>query len=379
MRILYDGWSLVYEPLGPASLHLLSILENIPGEINPVLALPEDTPGWLDFSETVIIPAPNTPWGRLRWEQFALPSLVKELRADLLHLVTPSAPSLRNPNTLFSPTGFGAGRHSWSGIQPTFEVSKHVFDRLRISMGLGGLVHVSKILWPSDLPAPALAGPLERIQPILPLKFAQGQDLFARRKRQLRDKGAPLVEQLQLPDEFILYHGPGGRRHLELLAQAWHWAAAPIGENYPLLLIGLHDEDRQIVSELVNQLDFGGSFLALPDVTPDMLPELYQLSTAVFHPVPASPWCGPVRLALASGKPLAATGESLTAAIAGPAAYLVSENDARALGAALVTIIVEQEMADNLSAAAKHRAQEWITNNIGDQLLRLYSSASRIR
>jgi len=86
MRILYDGWSLVYEPLGPASLHLLSILENIPGEINPVLALPEDTPGWLDFSETAIILAQNTPWGRLRWEQFTLPSLVKELRADLLHL-----------------------------------------------------------------------------------------------------------------------------------------------------------------------------------------------------------------------------------------------------------------------------------------------------
>lgn len=121
-----------------------------------------------------------------------------------------------------------------------------------------------------------------------------------------------------------------------------------IGENFPLLLVGLQEQDRQVVSELVERFDFADSLLVLPGVTPVMLPRLYQLSVAVFHPSQASPWCGSVRLALASGKPLVAVEESLTAAIAGPAAYLVRGDDARTFGAALVTVLVEQEIADSL-------------------------------
>ena len=187
------------------------------------------------------------------------------------------------------------------------------------------------------------------------------------------------IGDLQLPVEFILYHGSGGRPNLEFLAQAWNWAAAAIGENFPLLLVGLQEQDRQVVSELVERFDFAESLLVLPRVTPVMLPRLYQLSAAVFHPAQASPWCGSVRLALASGKPLVAVEESLTGAIAGPAAYLVRGDDARAFGAALVTVIVEQEIADSLSAAAKQKTRDWVNNDFGQQLLGVYLSACEMR
>jgi hypothetical protein len=366
MRVLFDGWSLLHHPLNPASLHLLSILENLPDEISPVLALPAPAPGWLDFPLPKILPTQPTPWGRLRWEQSFLPSLANKFDVNLLHLVSPTAPALSSLKTVFSPTAFGAGISDWSGTPDTFN---HVLDRWRTSLGLGGLVRAGKILWPDDLPTP---GPVEPIPPILPLKFAQHPGNYAEGKIETGSG------ELDLPEEFILYHGPGGRRHLEILLQAWKWAAPAIGELYPLLLVGLDREDSQVVSELGKVMDLGDSLVIMPSVTPAMLPDLYQLSTAVFHPAPASPWCGPVRLALASGKPLVATEDKLTAEMAGPAAYLVNRNDSRALGAALVTVVVERELAQRLSAAGKLRARDWVSNEFSEQLLGLYASAHRM-
>jgi len=375
MRILYDGWSLVHAPLSPQSLHMLTILENLPGEVQQILALPEASPAWLDFPGAVIVPVPGTPWGRLRWEQFHLPSLARDLNADLLHLVAPTAPVFRNPGTVFSPAGIGG----WPAGQHVSGTSHHFLDRMRSSMGLGGLERVTRVVWPHDLPAPGFPGSLEYLPPILPQEFFQDYHQLAEDTKQLDAMGSSSIGDLQLPVEFILYHGPGGRPNLEFLAQAWNWAAAAIGENFPLLLVGLQDQDRQVVSELVERFDFAESLLILPGVTPVMLPRLYQLSAAVFHPAQASPWCGSVRLALASGKPLVAVEENLTNAIAGPAAYLVRGDDARAFGAALVTVIVEQEIADSLSAAAKQRSRDWAINDFGQQLLGVYLSACEMR
>ena len=375
MRILYDGWSLVHAPLSPQSLHLLSILENLPGEIQPLLALPEKSPAWFNFPGAVIIHVPGTPWGRLRWEQFHLPSLARDLNADLLHLVAPTAPVFRNPGTVFSPAGFGG----WPAGQPASRDSHHVLDRIRISMGLGGLERDTRVVWPHDMPAPGFSGSLDRLPPILPQAFLRDYHRLAEDTEQPGFMGPTSIGDLQLPVDFILYHGPGGRPNLEFLAQAWNWAAAAIGENFPLLLVGLQEQDRQVVSELVERFDFADSLLVLPGVTPVMLPRLYQLSVAVFHPSQASPWCGSVRLALASGKPLVAVEESLTAAIAGPAAYLVRGDDARTFGAALVTVLVEQEIADSLSAAAKQRTRDWANNDFGQQLLGVYLCACKMR
>jgi len=368
MRVLFDGWSLVHHPITPASLHLLSILENQPGQIRPLLALPEPPPRWLDFPETKIIPTPNTPWGHLRWEQSYLPSLAKQLDIQLLHLAAPAAPAFPNLNIVFSPAGFGAGLVGWPGIQPASVTSDHILERLRTSLGLGGLERVAGILWPRDLPVPVLEGPIIPFSPVLPLNFSSLPSPFARKS---------LLDGDQLPDlpgDFILYQGPGGRQQLELLLQAWNWAAPAVGEYHPLLLVGLEEVDQQLVSELRKAMNFGDSLQVLSGVTPGMLPYLYQRSTAVFHPAPASPWCGPVRLALASGKPLVATEDSLTGAIAGPAAYLVKGNDARALGAALVTVVVEQELADSFSSAGRLRAQDWVNSGFSEQLLELYTS-----
>jgi glycosyltransferase involved in cell wall biosynthesis len=354
MRVIYDGWSLIHAPLSPESLHLLTILENLPRDVQPLVVLPAAAPQWLEFTGVEILPTPNSSWGRLRWEQFHLPSLVRRMGADLLHLVAPTAPALSNLITIFSPAGFVG--------EPLSRASRNVFERLRASLAFGGMERISRVAWPADLPPPSTADNFATLPPVIPRDFAD-------------EHGAQqaALDHLHLPAEFILYQGSAGDRNLERLAQAWNWAAAAIGENYPLLVIGFSERDRQIITALAEQLNFADILNVLPGVTPAELPGIYRLSTAVFHPAPLSPWCGPIRLAMASGKPLVALEDNLTAAITGPAAYLAGQNDARALGAALVTVIVEQEIAERLSTAAMLRAQHWFSEDFGSQMFDLYS------
>ena len=231
---------------------------------------------------------------------------------------------------------------------------------------------VKDILWPVDLPAPQFPGTLGRLSPILPPGFNPEQE------PELNEdslSAADLLEHMNLPEEFIIYHGPGDMHSLEHLLQAWNWAATAIGGNYPLLVLGLDSGAITNLSPLAVEYDLGGSLHALQGVKPDVLAYLYRSCSAVFHPAPASPWSGPVRLALACGKPLVASENNITAAITGPAAYLAPPGDPRALGAALVTVIVEQQVADRLSAAAKRRATNWEMEKFSAQLGMIYSQA----
>jgi glycosyltransferase involved in cell wall biosynthesis len=372
MRVLYDGWSLVHDPLSPESLHLQAILDNLAPGITPVLVFPDRAPDWMDPFEVHVLPSPDTASGRLGWQQFRLPSLARQLDVHLQHLTAPTASTWSRLPTVFSPTGFGAGVVDWTGIPHRPLESAHVFDRLRLSSSQGGLVRVNRILWPGDLPDPGLAAPLGYLPPILPRNFVPGLRQLSNSDPAQPPADTPVLGFLQLPDDFILYHGPGGGWQLELLVQAWIWCAAAIGEYFPLLLLGLGDGDSRIVTGLIELYDLKDTVHILKRVTPVMLPRIYQQSTAVFHPAPASPWCGPVRLALASGKPLVAIENPQTAAITGPAAYLAEGKDARALGAALVTVVVDEDVAGSLSAAARTRVQDWVDQQFGEQLTAIY-------
>jgi glycosyltransferase involved in cell wall biosynthesis len=324
-----------------------------------------------------ILATPNTPSGRLRWEQIRIPLLGRKLSAQLLHLTAPTAPLVSGLRTLFSPSDFGAGLGDPSDVTHSSIESTRLVNRLSRSFAQGGMAQVKEVLWPMDLPRPELHGSLVNLPPVVPLDF------ISRADQQLPSPGRKVYLSddryagLELPESFILYHGPNDRRNLTRLLQAWSWAADPIGANTPLVVIGLEGSAKTIFSELVAEFEIRDNLHLIPDVKPDLLPALYQGCTAVFHPAQASPWCGPVRLALASGKPLIASETPYNEAIAGPAAYLVDEGDARALGAALVTVVVEEQVAESLSAAAVTRATSWISPGFGEQLLLRYRATHR--
>lgn len=149
IRVLYDGWPLVYQPAGPAALHLIELIEALPEQVQPALALPGDLPaGRLpEAVEKIIEPAADEPGGRLRWEQAILPAIVKRTRARLLHLTTLSAPLFSPVPCVISPAASLS-----SGSRPSQR--SRLSARLRESLARGGLSAARALLWPADLPSP---------------------------------------------------------------------------------------------------------------------------------------------------------------------------------------------------------------------------------
>lgn len=305
-----------------------------------LLALPGEPPAWLPpVADSRVLFTANTPRDRLLWEQRILPQLRREWRATLLHLTSPNPPLFGPAVNVVSPCGF-------SEIQRGGGFS----SRLRQAVSQGGMARLAGLFWPDDLPDPKGMGPVYRLPPAIPPIFLEPNSM--------PDSGR-LAESLELPEAYVLYHGPAEETALRRLLSAWSWVAGSVGEAYPLLAVGLDEGGRERLAVLAAGYELGETVQALPWMPPQTLGIVYQRSAALLHPGAESPWGGPVRLAMASGKPVVSRVSEQMDALVGPAAYLVKGDDTRALGAALITVLVEEEIAERLSEAGRQRAEGW--------------------
>lgn len=352
LRILYDGWPLARQPDSPAALHLLAILAHLPETVEPVLALPEQAPPWAPAAvEHHVAPAGETPGDRLRWEQRTLPELAGRLAADLLHLTRETPSLMHGEKTVVSPAGYGPpgrARQGWRG-------------RLRGALAAGGMARARAVFWPDDIPPPATLPRAVRLPPVVHPGFEAREHFFP-----------PDIPGIELPGSYVLYHGPQDTATLRRGLEAWTWPANPIGEAYPLVMIGLGKAARGEVQRLVERLDLRGTVMVLPPVPPGWIPALYQAAAAVFHPAEESPWGGALRHGLACGKPVVSLATARNVRLVGPAAYLAEARDTRRLGAEIIGVVVKEPLAKRLQEAALERSRGWNAAGWGEALARGY-------
>jgi hypothetical protein len=65
-----------------------------------------------------------------------------------------------------------------------------------------------------------------------------------------------------------------------------------------------------------------------------------------------------------------AAADTLSEALIGPAGYLMPADDHRQMGAALITLCVEDEMAEDLGRQAAQRAQPWTAEAYRNAILK---------
>lgn len=334
LRILYDGWPLAHAPLSAAAAHLRELLAAAPAEAELLLALPgaisEPLPARV---QTVLA----TPRERGDWEQSRLQALAVEHGAACVHTTARAASLLGKVPTLASPAEYAAGPAGRG--------------RMAAAQASGGLAR-ARLLWPSDLPAPAHSGVLNTLLPV-----------------------AATVTQAALPantpQEYLLYHGSGQPEALLPLLKAWTWAAGSIGELYPLLIAGL---DAQQEAWLQSQLPIFDvqDYVQTVQPSPAELHALIRGCTALIHPEPPAAWGSSLRQALANGKAVVALQEPLTEAMAGSAAYLVPVEDTRSLGAAIITVVVEESVRATLEQQAAQKSARWTADAFEAALERVY-------
>ncbi len=355
IKVLYDGWTAVYQPNSPPAIHLLTLLERRHPAVQAMVALPGAPPEWLPGAvEAHVLPTENTPGTRLAWEQHRLPRLATSLGVQLLHLTTATPALFSSLPVVLSPAEFPAPK------------PKGIAARLRVALADGGLTRLDGLFWPAELessPPQEISSALFRLPAEPYPHISSGQT-----------SGAAQLAALNLPETYILYQGPCDEAALQRLLAAWSWACGPVGEYYPALLLGMDDKARQRLPSLAGEYGCQGTLHPLPVLPPGAISALVQGCSAVFHPAPLAAWGGAARLALAYGKPLVAAETPQAVALAGPAAYLAPADDSHALGAALLTVIVEEQVAQTLGEAGLLRAAGWDSRSFGEALFAAYQA-----
>ena len=346
-RVLYDGWPLIHQPNHAQSIHLRTLLALAPEETESVLALPmENDHGIGQLAETVeLLSVQEDDAGT--WKQKQLPRLAEQYGAQIIHTSSRSASLFGRVNTIISPADFGS--------QESGEYSLR--SRLGQSLGRGGLAR-AHILWPSDLPKSQLPGTQLSLDPVVHPAFIEAN--------------ADPPAHLDLPETYILYHGPTDPPSMLKLLESWTWAASSIGEYFPLLILGLEEKDRNFVKARLPEFHVEDYVKLLPALPFEDLIAVYQHCSALAHLAPPSAWGGPIRHALASAKPVVASNDPSSEALVGPAAYLVPPDDLRAFGAALISVVVDEKVTEKLEEAARKRASNWNKKKFTEELLSVY-------
>ncbi len=355
MIVLFDGWAFVHQPNSPGAVHLWSLLENLSANCQAILAIPaplsNKPPGDI---ETKLIHAPDTPSSRLRWEQRRLPALAKQLGVDLIHLTSSTTPLFGNIPTVLSPAGIDLsdtflGQFSKPRL-PTRPGG--IAARIRQALLPAGILRTRGIIWPGDLPKPDFEAAACYLNPIVPSAFSHSN--------------SPELLDAKIPEDYVLVHGPGSENDFRRILDAWSWAAPAIGEYYPLLVAGFDSTGYDQYAKLVAEYHLNEYVKFLPEVSINELAVVYHRCSAFLYTRPISPWGDPLCLAMACAKPIVAPYSNLADARLGPAAYLVQSGEllkvtSRAIGAALVSVVVEESVAVGLSDEAKKRSAAWLT------------------
>lgn len=350
LRILYDGWQLATQPNSPGGLHLQTLLAYRPPEIEVYVALPAVPSEPLPTGVTAHLHATHADdAGRLNWEQRTLPKISRLIQADLVHLTGGRPALFAGANQLLSPTCdiLSDRKNRSPSNRQTFS------SRLGDALGQGGQARLQRLFWPDDLPAPESNISLVRLPRIIHPAFLPSAS----------STDSALLAGLGLPDSYLLYHGPLGSIDVNRLLNAWCWAAPAVGEYYPLLIAGVDQRLQSVLLPAIRDARCESTVHLLPPLGVASLAALYRGCSALIHPTIDSPWDGAISLAMACHKPVVALATPWSDALVGPAGYLVKagekQSTSRLLGAALITVIVEENVAESLAEQAAKRAAAW--------------------
>jgi len=282
-----------------------------------------------------------------------LPRLMRQVNAAALHTTAFFAP-LFSPGLVF--TSPGESFHTAAGPART------PAGRLRNAFARGGLAARAGrvLLWPEDLPSPDLAGlKVHRLPPVVFPGMDRLPDFTPG-----GDSGYALA--------FGAFEGEAG---LEKLVSAWGWAAPALGDDWALLLAGCPTSAAPRLQAAREAARLPGELLPAPLSVQTALFELLAGASAVLHAGPLAPWGDPLLHTLAAARPLAAEETWGVDPRVGPAAYLTVPDDGRALGAAILTLLVEEDIAMHLGQAARERAAGWRSQSFSEQLEEIYCEA----
>jgi hypothetical protein len=141
------------------------------------------------------------------------------------------------------------------------------------------------------------------------------------------------------------------------LLAAWTWVESSLGDLFVLLLACPDATARDAAQRAADETGLGDTVRAVV-LSDAEWPAAFRQGAALLHGG-ERPNAAALRWALAAGLPVAALSTPVSESILGPAGYLATLGEARALGAACLTLLVEEGVADDLRQKGLERAQSY--------------------
>ena len=331
MRIALQASRLALPPSDPRHAEVVGLIELFASSAEEVVVLASGSAAdhLLSGRPNVTLAAGGTG---LVFELRGAARLARELEADLLYCLHPSAPWNSSVPFVIEDDG---------GSLPELDGRSRWADGLRRAGESGA----SALIVPDDLPPPASAS-ARRAPPAVSPAFQPGDNI-----------PAVGLGRWGLDRDYVVAWACSLRGLRRLLA-AWTWVDGSLGDSVALALLCAHRSIRERAEIDIREMELEDSVQPIAIEGALDLPPLFRGARAYLG-AESGPTPQALRWALASGLPIAAEMTPLSDAVTGDAAYLVAEADTRALGAAALTLLVEEEVANRLRARGLKRAESY--------------------
>ena len=341
MHIAVDGSPLIDRPNSPISLHLVEWLSALHGAGADVTLLtpPGELPPIPIEISTQAVASNEGAWSRMRFEQRDLPRAAGELNADLLLVGEGHAP-LVSPCPIATVSSFARSHKSQS-----------LATKLALAAGIAGSRGANARLFPGDLSHPSD-----------------------------RTEYAPFVAQAikdspqEKGEEYVVCYG-FNRKDIPLILSAWTFVDGSLGDTVSLTFLGADLTVTSQIHSTAVELGIETSVRTQSEVTYDDLPGLYGGAAAYLGTEFAADG-QPLRWALAAGVPVVGLKTPNFESVLGGAAYLVPPGDSRSLGAACLTVLIQERVSEPLREKGRERAKDYLDDSAHMPLFELLTGVA---
>lgn len=193
---------------------------------------------------------------------------------------------------------------------------------------------------------------------------------------------AAVRKKYDLPGEYVLYlSGFDPRKNVETALQVYTWGQDAIGYSHPLVIAGKLPEKSDGFftdpREIAKQLEVEDVVRFIGEVHEEDKVALYQGATAFLYPSRYEGFGLPALEALACGVPVVGSDASSIPEIVGDAGSLVSPDNARSMAGALIGIVTQMDLRDQLSGRAIQQAAKFSWDKTAHETVEAYETALR--
>lgn len=339
----------------------------------PHIPLPEDVPAEVGI-EITRLPIGGEV-GKVWFEQVAFPRAAGRAGADLAHVPYWGPP-------LSSPLPVVATIHDVITLSlPVYQGG--FLARLYTSLAVAGARGLAHVITDSQASQAEIAEKLHIADKRISAIWLAVDERFHPRLGAEHD--ATVRARYNLPERFVLYLGGFDvRKNVHALLLAYTYVSQALAEDVPLVLAGR--QPRMWGTARFPDLPAYIEKLALNDVVTWLgeideadKPSLYRLAEVVVFPSRYEGFGLPPLEAMACGTPVVACEASSIPEIVGDAAFLVDPDDARALGGAILGILLQPPLAGQLRNLGLSRASHFSWRKTAEQTARVYEQVLQSR